>query len=246
MMRPKLSFELLPTANTKTLSELITILTPFAPTYFSVACLNDPDLTQKTVQYLIEHSSVAIAPHVKTIGATKETMHQLLQTYAQMGIEQLIVVRGDSSPDHVKGDFPYAVDLVQFIHTQYPTWRLGVAVDPEHFELRHLQDKIAAGAHYALTQFFYNPSAYAHLLAQCQLHNITIPIIPGLLPIDDEQQIKRLAQRCHVSLPKILPLAVQLAQALLEYGAPRLHFYTLNQVEPVQQLLNHLGFSNEN
>ena len=179
-------------------------------------------------------------------------------------------MRGDM-PSGMGGAFQmvYANQLVSFIRTHFGDYfQLEVAAYPEiHPEANSYQDdigflksKFEAGASSALTQYFYSPDAYFYFMEQCHQAGITQPIYPGIMPILNYKSLVRFSDSCGADVPRWirkrlegfgddsasiksfgLDLVSELCEVLLDNGAPGLHFYTMNQVEPTTTIISNLG-----
>jgi len=169
------------------------------------------------------------------------------------------------------GDFHYASDLVEFIRKEtkdyfniavgaYPEYH-PQALDPEH-DVLNFVNKVKKGCNLAFTQYFFNPDAYFYFIEACQRHQVDVPIIPGIMPITNYKQIARFSDSCGAEIPRWIrqrlayydskedkesieafgtEVVSYLAETLIENGAPGLHFYTMNKLEPTQKILHHLG-----
>lgn len=226
--------------------------------------------TSETVATLKQTTSVATFPHISCIDATKEEIEILIREYSFMGIKRLIALRGDKTSNReCAGDFNHAIDLVKFIRQKTSeNFHITVAAYPEvHPEatdtlqdLRYFKEKIDAGADSAITQFFYNPDAYSHFLDQCAAQHITIPIIPGIMPIYNFEKLLKFSEFCGAEIPRWISKQIaayshcqeslknfgievvyKLCEKLLKAGAPGLHFYTLNQANTCIHLCELLG-----
>ena len=167
------------------------------------------------------------------------------------------------------GDFHYASELVSFIReTHGDSFQLEVAAYPEMHPQAASPDadfdafrrKVDAGADAAITQYFYVADAYFDFLERCAKANITIPVIAGIMPITNHAQLTRFSAACGADIPRYVRLRLEqlqddkaalqdfgldvvsrLCEAVLKGGAPGIHFYTLNQVEPTMRLWKQLG-----
>lgn len=246
-----------------------------APDFFSVtygAGGTKKQGTLETIQLLQQNTAIPTFPHLSCIDSTKDEIEILMNEYLSMGVRRVVALRGDKSPEKESaGEFNFAVDLVDFIRKNVSTdLHITVAAYPEmHPEAKHLQQdlsnfkaKIDAGADSAITQYFYNPDAYFHFIDQCALQQITVPIIPGIMPIYNIEKVLRFSTYCGAEIPRWIlkqfaayadcaeslkkfsfDIVYKLCEKLLRYGAPGLHFYTLNQANTCIQLCEALGLS---
>ncbi len=207
------------------------------------------------------------APHISCIAHSQSELTELLDAYQEKGISRLVVLRGDAPSGAVgaSGDFDYASDFVAFIRARYNEhFHIEVAAYPEmhpqsdSFEddLNNFVTKVKAGASSAITQYFYNPDAYFHFVDCCQQKGVDIPIYPGIMPILNYSNLKRFSSACGAEIPRWVAKQLEaygddiesiqafgrdvvgdLCEKLLAGGAPGLHFYTMNQIEPNNQLV---------
>jgi len=246
------------------------------PAYFSVTCATDeagPERTLRTVQELRAHfgPAVDIAPHLTCVGSSRASVRRLLTAYRSLAVRHLVVIRGDLPPGmrEWSGDFSHASELVAFIRTETGDhFHVEVAAHPEFHpdapsadaDLASFKRKAAAGATSALTQYFYNPDAYVHFVESCARLGVTLPIVPGIMPITNFERLARFSEAAGVEIPRWLRKRVEdlapdarsvrefgtdvvtrLCRRLLEVGAPGLHFYTMNSAEPVRTIWTRLG-----
>lgn len=225
--------------------------------------------TLETTLAIRNATGIKTAPHLSCIGSTRASIQETLETYRNSGINHIIALRGDL-PSGMRdiGEFHYAADLVEFIrNTHGDHFQIDVAAYPEIHpqatsattDLQFFQKKVEAGANQAITQYFYNADAYLQFVKECREKNIEIPIIPGIMPITQFTQLARFSDACGAEIPrwirkrledntndreKILHFGVDivsdLCQKLLNAGAPGLHFYTMNQIEPTRSILKNL------
>ncbi|HET8707703.1 MAG TPA: methylenetetrahydrofolate reductase, partial [Pseudomonadales bacterium] len=168
-------------------------------------------------------------------------------------------------------ELAYASDLVRFIReTTGDHFHLEVAAYPEMHpqapnarqDLLNFKQKVDAGANSAITQFFFNIDAYFYFVEACEKEGITIPIIPGIMPIINFANLQRFAGNCGAEIPRWLAKKMEtysdqksqfefgiefithFCEELLAQGAPGLHFYTMNQVEPNKTIWENLGLTN--
>jgi len=251
-------------------------LAALTPAYFSVTCATDeagPERTLRTVQELRAHfgPAVDIAPHLTCVGSSRASVRRLLTAYRSLAVRHLVVIRGDLPPGmrEWSGDFSHASELVAFIRTETGDhFHVEVAAHPEFHpdapsadaDLASFKRKAAAGATSALTQYFYNPDAYVHFVESCSRLGVTLPIVPGIMPITNFERLARFSEAAGVEIPRWLRKRVEglapdprsagefgidvvtrLCRRLLEVGAPGLHFYTMNSAEPVRTIWTRLG-----
>lgn len=213
---------------------------------------------------------VSAAAHFSCIGATRDSVRQQLLALRTMGVQRLVALRGDLPADHGGSEeFQYASDLVAFIRAETGThFHIEVAAYPEthpqaatpNADLQALAAKAGAGANSAITQYFYNVDAYFRLVDEAQAMGLTLPIVPGILPIINSAQLIRFSDACGAEIPRWLRLRLNafeddaasikafgvdvvtdLCQRLLAGGAPGLHFYTMNQSAPTLEICSRLG-----
>ncbi len=244
------------------------------PTFFSVTFGAGGSTRDRTLETVLEiqGEGQAAAPHLSCIGSTRENIRDILTTYKDNGIRHIVALRGDQ-PSGVAdpGEFRYANELVSFIRAETGDWfDIEVAAYPEmHPEARNYPDdlanfkrKVDAGANAAITQYFFNADAYFQFRDECQAMGITIPIVPGIMPISNYGQLARFSAMCGAEVPRWLAKKLEsyyddnasikafgldfvtgLCDRLLEAEAPGLHFYTLNQAGLTSTLWQRLGLS---
>ncbi|OGO94084.1 MAG: methylenetetrahydrofolate reductase [NAD(P)H] [Coxiella sp. RIFCSPHIGHO2_12_FULL_44_14] len=270
-----ISFEFFPPKTEHGLLSLVQcaeILSKWEPEYFSVtfgAGGSTQENTLKIVRSLTQ-KKLTMAPHLTCVGLTKPQIRDLLNQYRAMGITRIVALRGDEVGENTSQScFKFANELVEFIRLETGNhFFIEVAAYPEFHpqaksvssDLNAFKRKVAAGANRAITQYFYNVEAYFRFQESCAAHQISIPVVPGIMPIRDVQQLIRFSKLCGADLPLWLikrlasyegdAVAVQqfgidvvtrLCERLIIGGAPGLHFYTLNNLEPTVSILRILG-----
>jgi len=270
-----ISFEFFPPQTAEGIEKLNTTrkqLIPLKPEFFSVtfgAGGSTRDRTLETVQQIQADGNPA-APHLSCVGSTRENIRAILQTYKKSGIKRIVALRGDlPSGMATTGEFQYANELVAFIRAETGDhFHIEVAAYPEFHpqaksprdDLLNFQRKVNAGADSAITQYFYNADSYFYFVEQCHKLGITIPIVPGIMPIGKFSQLARFSDACGAEIPRWvrktlesygddtasvqafgLDVVTQLSERLLAGGAPGLHFYTLNQAAPSLEIWKRLG-----
>lgn len=250
-------------------------LQAFNPEFFSVTYGAGGTTRDTTVNIVtgLRQDGISIAPHLSFGGDNEEIVLGLLNRYKEAGVDRIVALRGDlPSGMGSVAQMVYANELVAFIrrHTG-DHFHLEVAAYPEiHPEaesydddIRFLKAKFEAGASSALTQYFYNPDAYFYFLDQCAKAGIDAPIYPGIMPITNFANLARFSRNCGAEIPRWLrsrmesyrsqedvkklglEVVTDLCETLLEGGAPGLHFYTMNQVNPTASILKALALSAE-
>ena len=226
--------------------------------------------TPETVRELRQKHKLNGVPHISCMGGTREEISSLLQLYRALGCDRIVALRGDLPSGMARmGDLRHATDLVAFIREEHGDYfRLTVGCYPETHpqaedafaDLRHFKDKVDAGANSAITQYFYNTDAYFRFVDDARKLGITVPIVPGIMPISNFTQLKRFSETCGAEIPRwiskrmaalgddvegIRELAADLVgsmcRKLIEGGAPELHFYTLNLSKPTEAVIARLG-----
>ncbi len=269
-----LSFEFFPPKTADgiaNLRETRAQLAQYNPEFFSVtfgAGGSTTDRTKETV-FEIQAEGYQAAPHISCISSSKEEIRELLSAYQAKGIKRLVTLRGDVPSGEVSvGDFKYANELVSFIRQETGDWfHLEVAAYPEFHpealsaakDMANFKRKVEAGADSAITQYFYNADAYFRFIDECEADGITIPIVPGIMPIYNYTQLARFSGVCGAEIPRWLRLRLEayaddlpslralgvdvvseLCETLLAWGVPSLHFYTLNQAGTISKIIDNL------
>lgn len=269
------SFELFPPQTPEALEKLRVTrkqLAQLNPAFFSVTFGAGGSTRDRTlgVALEIQGEGQEVAPHVSCVASSKASIRELLQRYREAGIRRLVALRGDMPSGMADaGEFRYAAELVAFIRAEFGNaFHIEVACYPEyHPQARTAQDdlvafrrKVDAGADTAITQYFFNPDAYFAFVEECAAVGITIPIVPGVMPIGRFSQLARFSDACGAEIPRWirrklegfgddtasirsfgLDVVTSLCDRLLRGGAPGLHFYTLNQAGATTTIWQRLG-----
>jgi methylenetetrahydrofolate reductase (NADPH) len=213
---------------------------------------------------------VAAASHISCIGASKATVRAQLATLKAMGVKRLVTLRGDLPSGYGSGsEFQYASDLVSFIRAETGRdFHIEVAAYPEVHpqarspaaDLQAFATKVKAGADGAITQYFYNADAYFRFVEETDALGVTVPIVPGIMPITSSTQLMRFSDACGAEIPRWIRLRLQsfgddtasirafgldvvtsLCEQLRAGGAPSLHFYSMNQSAATLAVCERLG-----
>ncbi|PIT10983.1 methylenetetrahydrofolate reductase [NAD(P)H] [Snodgrassella alvi] len=249
-------------------------LSQYQPEYFSCTYGAGGATRAGTLQTItdIMNEGVAAAPHLACIGASREEMTSLLQTYKNMGIRHIVALRGDvpSGVGFGHQGLRYANELVGLIRQEFGDWfHIEIAAYPEFHpqsrsaedDINHFVRKCQAGADSAITQYFFNTDSYFWFVDEVQSRGVNIPIIPGIMPIASFSKLARFSETCGAEIPRWLRLKLQsyaddtasikalgldvvteMCDHLLQQGAPSLHFYTLNQAGLVSTICQRLGY----
>ena len=242
------------------------------PSFFSVTYGAGGSTRERTFATVrdIAASGAEAAPHLSCIGSTRSSIRDILQEYADAGIRRIVALRGDL-PSGVRdpGEFRYANELVGFIRSETgDRFHIEVAAYPEWHpqakspldDLLAFKRKVEAGADSAITQYFYNADAYLNFVDAARRMGVTIPIVPGIMPIGSFSKLARFSDACGTEIPRWmrrtfesygddaesirafgLDVVTRLCERLIAEGAPGLHFYSMNQAEPTLALWNNLG-----
>ncbi len=242
------------------------------PRFFSVTYGAGGSTRDRTLETVLEiqRDGFEAAPHLSCIGSTRDGLRETLRLYKDNGIRHIVALRGDLPSGEVDfGELRYANELVEFIRKETGDWfHLEVACYPEvHPQARSPQDdlanfkrKVDAGANGAVTQYFYNADAYFRFIDEAHGAGITIPIVPGVMPIASFSQLARFSDMCGAEIPRWMRLKLasfgddrasirsfgldvvtDMCDRMLTQGAPGIHFYTLNMAGLTTTLWQRLG-----
>lgn len=271
----RFSFEFFPPRTDAGMEKLLTVhqeLAALKPDFFSVtygAGGSTRDGTRQTVT-AIQQAGSDVAPHLSFGGSSSEDIAALLKSYQDLGINRLVALRGDiPSGTGVAAQYYYANELIEFVRaTTGDHFHIEVACYPEihpqsesfDSDILYFRKKVESGANSAITQYFYNPDAYFYFVECCARAGIDIPIVPGIMPITNFNNLQRFSNNCGAEIPRWIrqrlqsygddsasirqfgvEVVQQLCEKLLQGGAPGLHFYSMNHTEPVRQIWQQLG-----
>lgn len=221
-----------------------------------------------TVKAILEEG-MAAACHFSCVGATQATVREQLATLRVMGVKRLVALRGDLPSGYgMGGEFHYASDLVAFIRAETgDAFHIEVAAYPEihpqaksaEADLQAFATKIKAGADSAITQYFFNADAYFRFVEDVQRLGVSVPVVPGIMPITSSTQLMRFSDACGAEIPRWIRLRLQgfgddtasiksfgldvitaLCEQLRAQGVPSIHFYTMNQVGATSEIIRRL------
>jgi len=246
-------------------------LADLQPKYFSVTFGAGGSTQQGTLATVreIQAAGHEAAPHLSCIGATRDSIRDVLKQYQDSGIKRVVALRGDLPSGYGgAGELRYASDLVEFIRQETGDWfHIEVAAYPEmHPQARSPQDdlqafarKVGAGANAAITQYFYNADAYFQFVDNVRKLGVDVPVVAGIMPITNYMQLMRFSDMCGAEIPRWVRLKLAsfgddsasikafgldvvtgLCERLLAGGAPGLHFYSMNQAAPTTAIWQRL------
>ncbi len=268
------SFEFFPPKTNEGAGKLRVVVEQLArlnPAFFSVTFGAGGSTQEGTLTAVknIRAAGYPATPHLSCIGSTVESIRQILHQYRDAGIKHIVALRGDLPSGMAQaGEFRHAADLVAFIRAEHGEhFYLDVACYPEyhpqsrhaHDDLKNFKNKVDAGANSAITQYFYNPDAYFHFVDEVRAIGVTVPIVPGIMPIANFSQLARFSDACGAEIPRWirrrmesygddstsirafgLDVVTDLCETLIEGGAPGLHFYTMNSALLTSTICNRL------
>ena len=273
-----LSFELFPPKTPQGVSNLfqhVARLVEFRPSFITCtygAGGSTQELTLEIVARVHREFQLPVATHLTCVGRTVDQLREYLRTARDLKVINVVALRGDpprgdTSFRPVDGGFCYANELVALIHGEFPEFGIAVAGYPEthqeapspEIDLANLKRKVDSGADAVITQLFYNNDDFFRFRDRCQALGIRLPIVPGLLPVTNFAQIKRITSLCGAHLPppfvrrleaagdeaddqfKIgVEFATQQTQELIDAGVPGVHFYVLNRSEAAAAVLGNV------
>jgi methylenetetrahydrofolate reductase (NADPH) len=277
MPAPRISFEFFPPRSLEAsfrLWETLGVLAPLEPRFVSVtygAGGTTRALTHDAVRTIHRNYGVPVAAHLTCVDATRADTMEIVESYAEAGIDQIVALRGD--PPKGQGRFaPHpdgfadSVELIEALaKTGRFTIRVGAYPDP-HPEAGSMQDcvdylkrKFDAGASSAITQFFFEADTFFRFRDACAAAGLDAPIIPGILPVNSWKGVRKFAENCGAHIPdwvdaafdtairdgreRLLSTALctELCTELMEGGVEDLHFYTLNTPDLTRDVCAALG-----
>jgi methylenetetrahydrofolate reductase (NADPH) len=274
---PVFSFEFYPPkteAGESNLYAALGELRALEPAFVSVTYGAGGSTREKTIEIvkrIRERYGLEAMAHFTCVGATVPQLRATLDEMETAGIDNVLALRGDPPAGQeswvkTEGGLEYSRELVELIAGGYP-FAIGAACFPEthihatspEADLEHLTEKVAAGVHFLITQLFFDNTVYFDFLERARAAGITVPIIPGVMPITQAGQVERMADMCGASIPGQLRSELHLREdhpeavldfgvayatlqcaELLAAGAPGIHFYTLNRSPATRAILGAL------
>jgi len=276
---PSFSFEFFPPRTDegeRNLGRALAELSRLRPTFVSVTYGAGGSTTEKRktidiVTHLKRDYGMEAMAHFTCVGAAVGQLREMLDTMRDAGVENVLALRGDPPPGATEwtateGGLSFSRELIELIRDEYD-FAIGAACFPEvhihatdaESDLRYLKEKVEAGARFLITQLFFDNQAYYDFVARARELGIDVPIVPGIMPITDAGQIKRITDMCGSNIPgrllrelelrgdqpgSVTDLGVAYATLqcadLLANGAPGIHFYTLNRSPATRAILSAL------
>ena len=275
----RVSFEFFPPkteAMERSLWEAIERLAPLNPSFVSVtygAGGSTRERTHATVKRILDETALVPAAHLTCVDATREEVDAVVRKYRDIGVKHIVALRGDAAGGAGSAYVPHpggyqnAADLVAGIK-RIGDFEVSVSAYPEkHPDSRHgkvdldmLQAKVDAGATRAITQFFFENDLYFQYVDRVHSRGIDIPIVPGIVPVQNFKQVKNFAERCGTFVPnwlaerfegldndvetrKLVAAAIAAEQVfnLADRGVTDFHFYTMNRADLVYAICHMLG-----
>ena len=266
---PVFSFEFFPPKTdegVRQLFETVEALRPLGPAYVSVTYGAGGSTRARTLELvtrLKRETEVEAMAHVTCVGASRDEIAAVLDEVHEAGIQNVLALRGDPPRGQTRFEphpdgFRYASELVTYVREQRDRWRfcIGAAAYPEgHVETRdlavdlaNLKRKVDAGADFLVTQLFFRNAHYFRFVDRARAAGIQVPILPGIMPFTNVEQVERFTAMCGAQIPPALRAAMEVRREdadgalqlgvahatlqcadLLRRGAPGIHFYTLNR-----------------
>jgi methylenetetrahydrofolate reductase (NADPH) len=282
--RPVISFEFFPTKTPEgertLLEKTIPALGALKPDFCSVTYGAGGGTREKTltiVDRIQREQGLTAMAHITCVNATREDTASVLEQAHALGITNILALRGDPPGgvggfQKTEGGFEYSYELVRFIKDMN-RFSIGVAGFPEghiaqtdgkYVDWQHLKHKIDQGADFVITQLFFDNRDYFEFRDRLASLGVTVPLVPGIIPIQSATQIKRFVALCGAGLPPALvseldkrgdddeavaqfgiEYATRQCDELLSEGVPGLHFYTLNKARSTSQIVGNLNLANQ-
>ncbi|MBS0267089.1 MAG: methylenetetrahydrofolate reductase [NAD(P)H] [Planctomycetes bacterium] len=274
-----LSFEIFPPKTPEgdgLLWENVSRLAAFQPKFISCTYGAGGSTRTRTLdlcQEIKRRFGIGVTAHFTCLGGSLAELRDWLTSAGQHGIDNIMALRGDPPAGQtefhrVTGGLEHANDLVTLIHNEYPHFGIGVAGYPEkhpeapslEVDLANLQRKVAAGGEAVYTQVFFDNERFLRFRDRCDQLGIRVPLVPGIMPILNYAQIKRITSMCGASLPTTLSsrleavqddkeaqarigieFAIEQCRDLIARGVPGIHYYVLNRSQACEAILQALG-----
>lgn len=264
-----ISFEVFPEDNTENLYNTLKILSKYNPKLVSLtygAGGKNKEFSKDILKHLKKELNLNVMPHFTCICNSRETVEKNLRIINELEIKNILALRGDIPEDKTLCcyDFKHANELVEFITAQTDL-SVGVAGYPEgHIEspdlktdIENLKRKVDSGADVIFTQLFFDNSKFYRFVERVRNAGLTIPVIPGIMPILSKKQVNKMTNLARIEIPNAVKHAIQnysdedikhfgidyctrQCKDLLTNGVSGLHFYTLNKAYSVSKILDNI------
>ncbi len=279
-----ISFELFPPKTVKgeqALMRHVEALAVFEPAYVTCTYGAGGSTQEKTLQIVSSIKSqfqIPVASHLTCVGATVEQLRAYLERAKSEGVDFIVALRGDPPQGQeafaaVEGGLRYANELVTLIRGEFPEFGIAVAGYPEvhqeavsaQADLENLKRKVDAGGEVVITQLFYDNEAFLRFRDRYEAAGIKAPLVPGILPVTNLDQIQRISGMCGATLPETfvrrlgekqgdllwqeqvgIEQATEQVRQLMESGVTGLHFYVLNKSGATARVLSNLDLGRVN
>ncbi|MDQ8726994.1 methylenetetrahydrofolate reductase [NAD(P)H] [Bradyrhizobium sp. LHD-71] len=278
---PRISFEFFPPKTEemeRTLWATIKRLAPLEPSFVSVtygAGGSTRERTHATIVRILKETRLTPAAHLTCVDASRADIDEVVARYHDAGVRHIVALRGDPASGmggaytaHPDG-YQTSAELVASIKKRYPDIEVSVSAYPEKHpqsadfdaDVDTLKAKVDAGATRAITQFFFDNDLYNRYVDRVRARGVDVPIVPGILPVQNFKQMSNVASRCGASVPswlaekfegldddpetrKLIAAAVAAGQVqkLNKHGVDNFHFYTMNRADLVFAISHLLGF----
>jgi len=276
-----ISFEFFPARTEhgkKALNEVQKELSAIKPEFFSVtfgALGSSQDATFETITDLRKNRKIPVSPHLTCVGIKKSQATDLLDKYIELGVNRVMVLKGDTPTvrfpyknSRDKGDFHFANEMVEFIKEQYKGYfHIQVGAFPEKHpqsksftnDIKFFVNKVNSGANSAVTQYFYNVDAYFSFVDEVQKFGVDIPIVPGIMPITNYEELIRFSKIAGAEIPSWIinrlkiyrddkeslkafgqEVVSEMCLKLKAGGVKDFHFYSMNRTEPVLSIAQNI------
>ena len=250
------------------------LIEPYNPDFVSITYGAGGGTRSTTMRYakmLKDEHGFEVMPHLTCVGHTKDELLEILEEFAEAGFCNVMALRGDPPKGETEfktlpGGLSYGSDLVSLIRENFPDFGIGVGGYPEKHpeasdlktDLRNLKTKVDAGADFITTQLFFDNQVYLNFVDDFLEAGISVPILPGLLPVLSIGQVRRFCAMCEAHLPPLLEQGLEAetkenqpqigarwalgqVKELLDTGAPGFHLYALNQSKSTLAILEGIG-----
>lgn len=275
-----LSIEIFPPKTSdgdQVLWENVSRLACYKPAFMSCTYGAGGSTRNRTLELCVEiqrRFGITATAHFTCVGATRDELRGWLREAQQAGITNIMALRGDAPAGQdkfrqIEGGLKYASELVTLIRSEFPDLGIGVAGYPEKHpeatsaeaDLKNLCTKVNAGANAVFTQLFFENANYFRFRDNCHKAGLRVPLVPGIMPVTNFAQIKRITSLCGAVLPDELSsrlegvqedkdaqfeigveYAIRQCRELLDQGVPGIHFYVLNRAQACEAILGALDY----